>query len=622
MKKIKKTPIIKTPLSKKSPVRKKVSKSPLLLIKKEPLENIEDYNKVMEESEERARKQLFKSKISDEVEYIQNFTQTNLEPTVLYRYQRKFMLDRSKFRHEDKSRQIGASYSFACEGYAKCQLMKIYTGIFVSYNQEEANEKIRYAKALYDSTPHKYRKKLIVDRVTALEWEGKLPDGRIARTRLISHPQREPRGKGFNTDVFLDELAHYQWQEKVYIASVPIVTRGLSQLAIASTPLGQSGLFHEIGHNKEEYSEFSRHRVFWWNNPYFLNEDALRHGLKKINKLAKQMTTEDRVLEFGNVSIRGIFRSMMLEFFQQEYELRAIDEAVAFIPLEMIKQCTFEALLGEVVIEQEDEYGDNITRRGQKYPNLDLRIYKTVEELSHAISQGKVTKNLVAGYDIGRKGDSSEIMILEEIPSQDFLQIERLNVTLKNATYRTQFNVVEKMFTLLPIRKMKVDSTGIGDNLSEDLKNRFRSRIEDVKFTNENKGDMASNLKIRFEDQSIAIANDRDLIGQIHSIKRKVTENAIIKYEVPSSERRKHHGDKFWALALASISGQPAQMYRVKLFGSDLSIGKTIKAERLLRGEIKRVSGVLPSFISNYRRELPPDIHSADLAIPPFHQLH
>jgi phage FluMu gp28-like protein len=614
MKKVKKSPVLKEQrVVKKHPV-----KTPLLLIRKEPLDNIKDFNATMSESDKRARKQFLADKISNEVGYIQTLTETNLEKTVLYDYQQKFMLDRSRYRHVDKSRQIGQSYEFACEGYGKAQLMKIYTGMFVSFNQDEANEKIRYAKALDESTPHKYKKKMIIDRITALEWESKLPDGRTARTRLISHPQREPRGKGFNTDVFLDEIAHYQWPEKVYVASVPIITRGVGQLSLASTPLGQSGLHYEIGSNVIDYPEYSRHRIYWWNNPVFLNEDALK-SFDEINELALSMETDARVHEFGNDAIRQAYNNMLEEYFQQEYELKAIDESVSFFSLDLIKRCTFEALMGEAVLEDGDTYGDHPVRLDPVYPGFNFETFITPEELSSAILRGTVSKNLIAGFDVGRKGDSSEIMVIEEVPRLNFLHVVRLMSTLKNTQYRLQFEYVQKLFSLLPIRLLRIDSTGSGDNLAEDLKKRFHSRIENVVFSNQNKGEMAVNLKIRMEDQILAIPNNRDLIRQIHSIKRKISENALIKYEIDNSEKRKHHGDKFWALALGSSAGEPAQMYRVKLFSSSLLPVKT--TGRIVTAPIVRIAGRTPAYIGNYKNVPLPLKHFPEIGLPTHHEL-
>lgn len=611
--KIKRTPVKKT--IKRTPIG-----GPLILSKKDPSDDIHDFNKTMKHSSRRALKELqkrnFLKDISSEVGYIEKLTETNLEPTNLYDYQKKWIADRSKYRHGDKSRQIGQSYSFACEGYAKSQLLRIYTSIFVSYNQEEANEKIVYARMLHESVPFKYKKTLVVDRITALEFEGKLRDGRRTRTRLISHPQREPRGKGFNTDVFLDEIAHYQWPEKVYVAAVPIVTRGYGQLSLASSPLGKSGLHYDIGSDIEKYSMFSRHKVYWWENPDFLNEDAIRN-IDFVKEQAFDMKTIDRVLEFGNDAIIQAYHSMIEEDFQQEYELEALDDSVSYYPRDLINQCTFETLSGRQVLDEEDIYGDNPIHLNPIYPDVNFKIYGSIEELSHAIFKGKVGRSFFAGYDVGRDENNSEVIVIEELPSHDHLQIVRLLITMKRTEFRKQHNILKKLFKLVPIKLLKIDSGGMGQQMGENLRKAFHSRIDDLKFNNENKKDMATNFKLRLEDQSIAYPNDKDLIRQIHSVKRKVTENSVVKFEI--ARNRLHHGDKFWALALASSAGKPAEMHSIKLVTA--SATKVHGSHRIITTVPDKLFKGSPAVIhgTNWKKLPAPPRHANEFARIPEH---
>ena len=605
-KKIKRTPVkakvLRTPVCDNKTL---VNRSPVVFSRVDPSDDPTGFATELKKAHKRVQKDnSFQKEISTEVGFIEHLTETNLEPTKLYHYQKKWMNDRNKYRHGSKSRQIGQSYTFACEGYSKSQLMKIYTGIFVSYNQEEANEKIVYARALHESVSNKYKKKLVVDRITALEFEGLMANGRKTKTRLISHPQREPRGKGYNTDVFLDEIAHYLWPQKVYVAAVPIVTRGFGQLSMASSPLGKSGLHYEIGHDKEKYSMFSRHVVYWWDNPDFLNEDALKN-IKEVQKLAPTMETLDRVLEFGNDAIIQAYYSMIEEDFQQEYEVQEADDSVSYYPMDLINQCLFEELSGYEILEEDDLYGDNPVRLDPNplFNDILLKTFESPEQLSHAISLGTVGKLFFAGFDVGRDENNSELIILEELPNKDHLQIVRLLLTMKKTEFRQQFNILDKIFNIIPIKKLKIDSTGMGRNLGEDLRRKFHSRVDDIKFTNENKNDMATNLKLRMEDQSIALPNNRDLKRQIHSVKRVVSANSIVKFEV--TKNRLHHGDKFWALALASSAGEPAQMHQVKLVTAN-TVGKIAGSKRILPVPPKKTFVQKPIIDGVDFRKLPP----------------
>ena len=63
------------------------------------------------------------------------------------------------------------------------------------------------------------------------------------------------------------------------------------------------------------------------------------------------------------------------------------------------------------------------------------------------------------------------------------------------------------------------------------------------------KQSLAVDLKIAFENERVAIPRDRELTGQIHSIKKTPTEAGYARFDTERSER--HHADKFWGLALA-----------------------------------------------------------------------
>ncbi len=93
-----------------------------------------------------------------------------------------------------KSRQTGFSFVVALKGLSKAldPGKSQYTKQFVSYNEDDAKEKIRYAREFYDSIPNKHKKPLIHETSTLLEF---LDEGGKTTSRLISLPCRPPRGK-------------------------------------------------------------------------------------------------------------------------------------------------------------------------------------------------------------------------------------------------------------------------------------------------------------------------------------------------------------------------------------------------------------------------------------------
>ena len=93
------------------------------------------------------------------------------------------------------------------------------------------------------------------------------------------------------------------------------------------------------------------------------------------------MTTEERVKRFGRQAIIEQFDSLPLEDFQQELECQFVDESFSYYPYDLILPCTKEG----------------------------LRLYDDFTDVP--APKGRV----VAGFDVGRTTDRSELAVFEDI---------------------------------------------------------------------------------------------------------------------------------------------------------------------------------------------------------------
>ena len=139
--------------------------------------------------------------------------------------------DEGTFRIENKSRQIAWSWLIAAEALADA-ILTGRSSLFVSINMAEAQEKIRYARQVYESL-NVERPRIVGESQTHIELEN--------GARLLSLPSRPPRGKA-RYNVYLDEFAHLQQPRAVYTAALPIISMG-GRLRIGSTPFGPHGMF-------------------------------------------------------------------------------------------------------------------------------------------------------------------------------------------------------------------------------------------------------------------------------------------------------------------------------------------------------------------------------------------
>ena len=314
--------------------------------------------------------------------------------------------------------------------------------------------------------------------------------------------------------------------------------------------------------------------------------------------------TEERVLKYGSDKLIAIFISMPLEQFQQEYELLTIDESISFFSLDLIHICCYEAP-HDPIFDEDDEYSSKIEGLFdivRNNPKIHFKLYESLSSLAIAVQEGKVKPKLFAGYDVGRKKHNAEFAIIEEVGD---VHIIRYLEPFKKMEFRTQKAFLTQVLIKFPQLKLGIDNTAIGMNLGEDLWLRFRSRVKRIDFTNAWKEEVATDLHIRFESQAIAVPYIKPLVNQIHSIKRKVTEHGHFKFDAEKNPH--HHGDKFWAITLASSMG--SKPTKARLY-SQLPIGvrgsrtltapsvrkvKSISSHRTILGEfdIPRIEGEL-----------------------------
>jgi len=384
--------------------------------------------------------------------------------------------------------------------------------VCVSYNLDDAKEKVALVKELHDELPLEFQKKMVIDSKTVVGFESNSSRRRVSR--VVSHPAKPPRGK--SGDVYLDELGHCQNDRLIYAGATALISRSGGQLTVGSTPLGKRGTFHAIHTDPVEYAGYWRQRVPWWLCKHFskIVDDP------NLCALAETLPTELRVERYGTGELQDQFNALPIEDFRQEFECAWQDERVSFFAYDLILPCC-----------QKD---------ASKIP-----IYDNLDQL---VQVAPKLGRLFAGFDVGRSKHPSELTIFEKQGETYTLRYQEQYRETPFPKQRARLiRVVEALGENL--RRFRIDSTGMGKNLAEDLQERFGRKIVQIDFTRQSKEAMANNVKILLQERNLVLPRDRSLIAQIHSIKQKITSagNAIFD----AVRNRFHHADKFWALALA-----------------------------------------------------------------------
>lgn len=430
------------------------------------------------------------------------------------RFQIAHLNDDGTFRIEDKSRQIAYSFTVSAESVANA-VLEAESTVFVSINKEEADEKIRYARKVFENLEISGMSKLITDNVQSLEFDN--------GARILSLPSRPPRGKA-KFHVVLDEFAHVMRDRQIFAAAMPIISRG-GRMRVGSSPMGATGMHWEVSQQElRAFPDFIRVKTPWWRVAGF-------RSAKPVG--AELMSTAERVERFGNVRIQLIFANMLLDDFQQEYECMYVDETVSFFSWDLIRK----------------NQDDTLTCHLVKGTSDVERVVRTIKE---QVAAGAIEGELAGGVDVGRKRNLTEIALVGATGKNTPL---RLMVSLDRVEFDAQERLLRHILSVLPIGAMLIDQNGIGMHLAENLA--ADTIAEGVDFTNASKQAWATNIKIRMERAEVPIPTDRNLAYQIHSVKKKIT---AAKHNVFDTEKNeKHHADKFWALALAVSAAEDYQ---------------------------------------------------------------
>lgn len=473
----------------------------------------------------------------ERLNYADSFIQVDQRPIDLDFWQQDYIRDINKYEMVCKSRRTGYSFSVALKGIIKAmdKARYKYTRQFVSYNEEDAKEKINYAKEFYHSIPKKHKKELVGETKTSMEFYDK---GKRTVSRLISIACRPPRGRG--GDIALDEWAIYPQnkQRLIYTAGLPVIARG-GCFEGGSTPFGKMGIFFDVWNDLNQYPNFSRLMVPWWAS------SALCTDVAEAVKLAPNMDTADRVEIFGTETIKTIFNSMFLEDFQQEFECAFLDFALSYISLDLIHANTPGMREGDRPSELHEDEIEGVDDSG-----IEIKIFRTVDDLMLGY-RPEIHERLFLGFDVARYRDAAVIFLFGQLPNGKKRAVAEIEMV--NTPFRIMRGNMQKILRNLPVVRGTMDKSGLGMQLCEELQEEFgETLIEGLDFTPASKELLAVSYKKGLENTEFLLHNDKKYQRQVHSIKRMAGVGGIFRYD--SQRDEDGHADSFWASALANLA--------------------------------------------------------------------
>lgn len=180
------------------------------------------------------------------------------EPFRPYTYQATLLADRKPRQLILKSRQVGVTTVAAIRVLHEAIHAPRSLSLVISRDLVAAQNVVRLVLDIVgglDAPP-----RLVKENQSELVFEN--------GSRIISQPATERSGRGYTaTSVTLDEFAFCEYDERIYRAVSPTLSRG-GRLTVLSTPNGQANLFYQLWQGIEG-GDWSRHKIHWKECPAF-----------------------------------------------------------------------------------------------------------------------------------------------------------------------------------------------------------------------------------------------------------------------------------------------------------------------------------------------------------------
>lgn len=404
----------------------------------------------------------------------------------LYAYQRRWLQDSARFKIGMFARQTGKTFTTTLELVDDCYEAEARgqrsRWIILSRGERQAREAMEEGVRKHAAA---YRLALSLsegafvgasgERHTQLE--ASFPGG----SRITALPANPDTARGFSAHVFLDEFAFHADSRKIWTALFPVISAGW-KLRICSTPNGKGNKFYELMTDAKLAGVWSRHTVDI--------HQAVADGLPRdIAEMRAALNDDDA--------------------WAQEFELKWLDEASAWLPFELIDAC------------EHDRAG-----RPEHY----------------------AAGPCFVGVDIAARNDLFVIWVLEQVG--DVLWTREI-IARRRITFAEQDALLDDVFRRYRVLRCCMDQTGMGEKPVEDAQRRHgTSRVEGVLFTGPNKLTLATRGKESFEDRKLRIPlGDRDLRADLHKLQKITGPTGIPRFVADSDAAG--HADRAWAGFLA-----------------------------------------------------------------------
>lgn len=418
-----------------------------------------------------------------------------IQPIITFHpYQQAWLHDDSRFKIGMFARQTGKTFTTCGEIVDDCIQAEIRGSkvrwVILSRGERQAKEAIDeaikpFCKAFYiiyggllkgRGDPVYYEDEFRTADAVYKTQEVIFPGG----SRITALPANPDTARGYSANVFLDEFAFHKDSRAIWKALFPVISKPGLKLRITSTPNGKDNKFYELWTSKD--TVWSKHEVDIYT--------AVNQGLDRDIDMLKSALDDD-------------------DGWQQEYELKFLDEGSAWLTYDIITSC-----------EDENAGRPELYTGGPCY----------------------------FGNDIGARRDLWVTWVLEEVG--DVLWTREIS-ELSKAKFAEHDLEIARLAQFYDMKKLAMDQTGMGEKPVEDMQAEYGDNVvEGVIFSSSRRLSIATAGKQKFEDRKLRIpAGNSILRADLHKLKKVSGITGAPRLVADRDETG--HADRTWACFLA-----------------------------------------------------------------------
>lgn len=488
-------------------------------------------------------------------------------PPVFLGYQQRWVEDTAALKVGEKSRRIGLTWAEACDNVMTASAspeaggMNVY---YIGYNMDMAIEYVE-ACAMWA--------RVLSQAVESIE-EGEelFKDGNDEKAiktytirfasefRIVALSSRPANLRGKQGVVVIDEAAFHGALDELLKAAIALLIWG-GRVRIISTHDGDQNPFNELVNEIRSASrKGSVHRITF--------ADAIEDGLYRRICLRRGIawTAEGETAWVDDVyAFYGAASDEELDVIPSQGSGAWL--TTALIEARMIDTPVLRYTCPEGFERLPDDERHRIVQEW-----LDEHVRPLLDALDEELFS-------YFGQDFGRSGDLSVM-----VPSQTQQNLCRrvpFIVELRNVPHRQQEQIGKFIIGRLPrFQKGALDARGNGHALAEFLAQEFGyNRVELVMFTEGWYRENMPPLKAAFEDGTLTIPRDKDVLADVRAIKMVKGVARVPDKKTTGQDGGKRHGDAGIAIALmhyASRSDVESYDYH-RVQQNDPDLDRTIK---------------------------------------------